>query len=241
MGRWGTHRVSSHPTDQAIQETRAKSPNFRQNPTDLRYLSPQASVNRVFLERRMHLFQQIDSRTFVHRIDVHGRLISVNPAWLDFAAENGWPVTMDDVLGQPLMNSITDPNTHYLYGLLMTRLRHGRGPFSFNYRCDAPDCRRLLRMRMFADQGTGEIEFHNDVLRIDRRPSQILLKQPRPQTSESITLCGFCKRVDVGGAWVEVEEAIMRLRLFDRDPMPATEHRVCPDCAHKVAQVADGN
>ncbi len=188
----------------------------------------------------MYLFQQIDSRTFLHRVDVHGRLVYVNAAWLAFAAENGWPVTTEDVLGQPLMSSITDRGTHYLYGLLMTRLLHGHGPFSFTYRCDAPDCRRLLRMRMFVHQPTNDIGFQNKILHIDRRPSQTLLEAQRPRAADVVIFCSFCKRVDVHGVWMEVEDAILRLRLFDRAPLPATRHGVCPDCAHRVARVADG-
>jgi hypothetical protein len=188
----------------------------------------------------VQLFQQIDSRTFVHRIDVHGRLTHVNASWLEFAAENGWPVTADDVLGRPIMDSVADPQTHYLYGLLMTRLRHGRGPFSFTYRCDAPDCRRLLRMRMIADHHAREIEFQNEILSIERRTPQPLLERGRGGAGQVLEICSFCKRIALDNRWLEVEEAVLKRRLFDCEPLPTTRNRVCPDCAGKVSRIADG-
>jgi hypothetical protein len=187
----------------------------------------------------MLLFQQIDSRTFVHRVDLHGRLCSVNRAWLDFAAENGWPITSADIVGRPLMDYIADTHTRYLYGMMLTRLRHGHGPISFEYRCDAPDCRRHMQMRIIADHAAREIEFQNRILHIERRSAQPLWQPQRPRTAHPVDVCSFCKRVDTGQAWVEVEDAVMHLRLFDCDRLPQVRQRVCSDCSGKLGRIAE--
>ncbi|WP_295882021.1 hypothetical protein [uncultured Thiohalocapsa sp.] len=186
----------------------------------------------------MQLFQQIDARTFVHCVDARGRLSHVNDAWLDFATENGWSVTAADVLGRPLMDSIADGHLRYLYGLLMARLRDGHGPFRFPYRCDAPDCRRYMQMHMLYHQRLGEIEFRNRILRIERRTAQELLNVQHPTDERSVTLCSACKRVDTDQGWLELEDAVLRLHLFDCDRLPRTRHGVCPSCAGRFVELA---
>jgi hypothetical protein len=187
----------------------------------------------------MQLFQQIDTRTFTYRVDARGRLSAVNDAWLAFANENDWPVRAADVIDRPLMDFIEDPQLRYLYGLLMSRLRTGHGPFRFRYRCDAPDCRRLMEMNMLYDTATREIEFQSRVLRIERRPAQELLRVSRPTHEQVLRICSCCKRVGVGDRWAELEDAIMQLRLFDCDQLPRTRHCICRDCAGQLAALAN--
>ncbi|MCG6940366.1 MAG: hypothetical protein LJE69_03835 [Thiohalocapsa sp.] len=186
----------------------------------------------------MRLFQQIDPRTFVYRVDARGRLIAVNDAWLAFAAENDWPIAVGDIIGRPLMDFIADEHLRYLYGLLMGRLRAGRGPLRFRYRCDAPDARRHMEMLMLYDKTEREIEFQSRVVRIERRSPQDLLRIDHPADERRLDICSSCKRVDLGQQWVEVEDAVIRLRLFESELLPRTRHSICPDCAKDLAGLA---
>jgi hypothetical protein len=186
----------------------------------------------------MELFQQIDARSFTHRVDARGRICFVNTAWLDFAAENGWPVTAADILGRPLMAFIGDEQLRYLYGLLMTRLRGGRGPFRFPFRCDAPDCRRFMRMDMRYDPLPREVEFQSQVVRIERRFAQPLLDPEHPVEQTELALCSCCKRVSTDHGWVELEDAVIQLRLLDCDRIPRTRHSVCQTCSAQLAALA---
>jgi hypothetical protein len=185
----------------------------------------------------MQLFQQLDARTFTHRVDARGRISHVNDDWLDFAVENGWTVSAADLVGRPLMDFIGNPELCYLYGLLMTRLRAGRGPLSFQYRCDAPDCRRFMQMVMRFDADTREIEFSSQILRIERRPPQPLLHVAAAD-GPTLDICSCCKRVGVHGRWIEIEQAVIQQRLLDCENPPRTQHCVCPDCRTELSDLA---
>jgi hypothetical protein len=200
----------------------------------LQYLYWQAQP----VSKHMLLFQQIDPRTFTYRVDYRGRLVAVNDAWLAFAAENDWPVSRRDVLDRPLMDSIADEHLRYLYGLLMARLRAGSGPLRFHFRCDAPDARRHMEMLMLYDKGEREIELQCKVLRIERRAPQELLRADHPTDEQRLDVCSCCKRVDLGGQWREVEDAVIWLRVFDRQHPPRTRHCVCPTCAEDLSRLA---
>ena len=188
----------------------------------------------------MQLFQQIDSRIFVHRVDNRGRMSYVNTPWLDFAAENDWPVTAIEILGQPLMASVSDPQLRYLYGLLMARLRDGAGPFRFPYRCDAPDCRRYMQMEMLYSHDAREIEFRSQIRRIERRTSQDLLDARHPTDQRQLDICSSCKRVATRHGWMELEDGVLSLRLLDCERVPRTRHCLCPGCASAFDRLARG-
>ena len=43
-------------------------------------------------------------------------------------------------------------------------------------------------------------------------------------------MCSWCKRVDVEGAWSDVEAAVQRLRLFELTSLPQITHGICEPC-----------
>jgi hypothetical protein len=50
-------------------------------------------------------------------------------------------------------------------------------------------------------------------------------------------MCSWCKAVDVEGRWCEVEQAVIALRLFDGDDVPAISHGICPQCHSQMEAV----
>lgn len=181
------------------------------------------------------MFQQLDRRQFVHRIDSDDRICFVNSAWLDFAAENAWDVGRSQVLGGELLASISEPQTRHLYRLLLHRVRESRRPVRFRYRCDSPDCLRLMEMRIRYDPRREQVEFRSRVLRIERREPIDLLDAGRLRRSnQTLSVCSWCKAVQIAQAWVELEKAVVRLGLLAADALPRISHGICPDCSKRL-------
>ena len=63
-----------------------------------------------------------------------------------------------------------------------------------------------------------------------REEPQPLLDPEAPRAEDTLTMCGWCDRFEVDGEWVEVEEAALRLELFNRSELPVLSHGICPDC-----------
>ena len=52
--------------------------------------------------------------------------------------------------------------------------------------------------------------------------------------------CSWCKRLEYGPEWLEVEAAIVPLGLFEDDaPPPEITHGICPDCAREMHALLD--
>jgi hypothetical protein len=185
-------------------------------------------------------YHQLDKRVFVHRIDAEGRICYVNPAWQAFAAENNWGLGATQVLGSDLMASIADARTRHIYGLLIQRVRDCGSLAHFGYRCDAPDCRRLMKMQMHYDEARKQVEFRSRVLLIEQRKPVALLDANRTsRTEDTILVCSWCKTVLTDQAWIEVEQAVKRLRLFSADALPQISHGICPQCSKHLSTTAD--
>jgi hypothetical protein len=121
----------------------------------------------------------------------------------------------------------------------LERVRETGRPLGFDYRCDSPDTRRLLRMRMQLDRNSDEVEFRSCVLRIERRELVALLDSERQARSDTVlSVCSWCKSVLVEQAWVEAEQAILQLKLFAAETLPQISHGICPKCSERMLALA---
>lgn len=180
--------------------------------------------------------EQADRTRFVHRINADGRISFVNDNWLVFASNNGYQTSRTRVLGQALVEVISDEETRHIYAQLIERACVSGRAIRFGYRCDAPDRRRWMQMRMHRVPSSEEIEFASELLREEQRPSVALIHPPRPPSppEDVLSMCSWCKSVLAERVWVEIEQAIIRLGLFGTNGMPRISHGICPDCKDRL-------
>jgi hypothetical protein len=177
----------------------------------------------------------LDHRRFIWIIDGADKFIRVNDAWLDFARENIAPqLTASVVLDQPIWHFIQGQETVYLYKQIFDRVRAGISPVKFPFRCDSPDCRRFMEMKLSLLSGNA-IEFLSHILREEWREPVDLLDASRDRSGEFLKICSWCKRIDIPSqGWGEIEAAIGALDLFDHFSMPRMTHTICDTCHEAV-------
>lgn len=180
-----------------------------------------------------------DDSAIEYRVDRADRLVSFGDAWLRFAAANeGMTLEPSRIRGHSLWEYL-DPTTAHLYRRMIDRLRESGTPIRFSFRCDAPDCRRLLAMEMTADVNS-DIHFVVTPVTEATRVAVPLLEPGRPRSDEFVTICAWCKRVELpSGRWCEVEEAVATLELFQRETLPQLTHGACSDCADAIMELID--
>lgn len=182
---------------------------------------------------------QADPREFVHRIDHEGRIRYVNEAWLAFAAENGWTTFASQVIGSQLIQQIADPETRHVYQLLIDRAWDGGRQAYFRYRCDSPNCRRFMEMRINRS-APDQVEFRSRVLHMEMRdPVGLLDPGLVRRSTEVLKVCSWCKSVWANTSWVEVEQAVDRLGLLSAPVLPQISHGICPTCSERMTSVRE--
>jgi hypothetical protein len=174
-----------------------------------------------------------DMRVFTYRIDAGDRISHVSPEWLEFAVENGAEqLARPGLVGKPLWPFIAGLETQHLYDVILKKVRAASAVIGFSYRCDAPHLRRYMKMVVRPWEASG-VEFSSRVESEAPREPVSLLATTAARSDQVIRMCGWCKRVAMP-EWVEVEEAIRQLRLFEQDYMPQITHTLCPECEKQV-------
>jgi hypothetical protein len=177
----------------------------------------------------------LDHRSFIWIIDAADKIIHVNDAWLAFAGENTAPqLTAASVLNQFIWRFIQGQETIYLYKQIFSGLRAGKSPVKFPFRCDSPDCRRFMAMKLSLLPG-GAIQFMAQILRQEWRAPVDLLNASRDRSGELLKICSWCKKIDISGqGWGEIEAAIEALDLFGHHSMPRMTHTICDSCSSAI-------
>lgn len=165
-----------------------------------------------------------------YAIDEQDHLIKVDEGFYRFAEENGWEESGTS-LGRSLWDYVAGDEMKKLQRLLIRRIRDEVGDVELPFRCDGPDVRREMDIRIVARPG-GRVVLFSARLRSEqaRDLPQRLLDPDTPRSDDVLGMCGWCDRFEVDGEWVEVEEAARRLGLFNRPKLPALSHGICPDC-----------
>jgi len=173
----------------------------------------------------------LDHRSFIWIIDDADKIVSVNDAWLAFAGENTAPqLTAASVRDQFIWRFIQGQETIYLYKQIFARLRAGKSPVRFPFRCDSPECRRFMKMKLSLLPGDG-IQFMAQILRQEWRDPVDLLDASRDRSGEFLKICSWCKKITIPGqGWGEIEAAIEPLDLFGHHSMPRMTHTICDSC-----------
>lgn len=173
----------------------------------------------------------------VYETDARGIIRRVGGGWAPFASANGGEALPGaNVIGRPLREFVSDLTTREIYDRLMERALEGH-TLSVPFRCDAPDRRRWMRLCLTPTKAGLRFEVHTE--REEAREPVELLAAERPVGEGMLNMCGWCKRIEVGSRWLEVELAIEALGLFERSVLPDVSHGICPDCFdHLEAQVA---
>ncbi|MFB3923051.1 MAG: hypothetical protein ACE145_15115 [Terriglobia bacterium] len=179
-----------------------------------------------------------ESEIFNYYIDSQDRIIHVSSNWDAFAlANDAADVCAAKILNRPLVFFLTGLETKHLYKLLLTKVRRSQKPLTLPFRCDGPAVRRYmeLTMRPQADKG---VEFQSRILREESRESVLLLDRGSSRSQDLLSICAWCKKVKVGSAWLEIEDAVAKLQLFHEPLLPRLTHGLCSVCQMRVANEA---
>ncbi len=80
-----------------------------------------------------------------------------------------------------------------------------------------------------------QVEFRSSPISIERRePVAVFDVRKTPRSSETLSVCSWCKAVETAQAWMQLEQAVVRLGLFAAETLPRISHGICPDCSGRL-------
>jgi hypothetical protein len=179
---------------------------------------------------------------YAYRIAPDDTIEFVNDAWLRFAAENAAPTLPREVLGSSLWRHVAGVEVRHLYQHLVAKVRNTGREVSTPFRCDSPGVRRFMRMRISA-LPQDRVEFGTWIERVEAYAHPVGLLDPAAPRDHDrlLRMCAWCKCIDAGGTWLELERAIDNLRLLDTPTLPAITHGICEACCSSITSLLANN
>ena len=117
---------------------------------------------------------------------------------------------------------------------MFKRVRAGRPSGPIPFRCDSPQERRFLEL-LIAPLPDGHIDITSTIIKTENRSPVRLLDKDTQRTKELLRICSMCKKMATPqNEWIEIEEGLARLKIFEVGAMPRLTHGVCPRC-YRVA------
>lgn len=164
-------------------------------------------------------------------INRENEIESINGDWRSFARQNGGEKLMSEmILHRDIISFISCGRCQELYDMLINSVRTSKKMIEFPFRCDSPDIRRFMKMEMIPlDQ--GRVEFISYTEREEVRLPIYLLDISVQRSEKIITICSWCKRIKAEHVhWLDMEEAVQKMELFNSNRFPKLSHGICPAC-----------
>lgn len=174
---------------------------------------------------------------YTYRIDADNIITDLSEEWLTFARENEAPeLTRERVLGRRLWDFVADVETRHLYELVFRKVRDQWAIVTIPFRCDSPTVRRFMLLTI-SPLVRANLRLQGVLVHTESRPANPLLGRTTPRAEDELLLiCSWCRRVEVHEEWIEADEAVRRLDLFQSSTLPRLTHGICEDCMQTALQ-----
>jgi hypothetical protein len=163
--------------------------------------------------------------TNTYWLDEHRRIVAVAGSWEAFAHENGGlGLGPAELVGRPIWGFITDATTRMWFEVLLNTAELRASPIERPYRCDSPELRRYMVMRV-VPESRSRLRVEHELVRTEPRRVPTHIEHVQSGHGGLVHVrCSMCGRVRERGTWREPDEQTegpARLQVV---------YTVCPDC-----------
>lgn len=166
-------------------------------------------------------------------------IVSTGGDWDRFARENDAPELVPGPVGSSVYDHMDGEEVRDEFRRLLDSVAASGRPVETRFRCDSPGLCRLLQLRVDPEDDGG-FRLTSRILSVERRPTVSLLDRWQPRTdAPPLTVCAWCRRGEMDGAWLELDELEARLGLRDDRTSPQVSHTICHACSEQLLDDLD--
>lgn len=166
----------------------------------------------------------MENLTTMYLLNKKNHILSVSGPWDRFAEENnGVNVFSSDVCGRSLWDFVVGDFTRIWLETIFQLARLRNTMTEQWYRCDSPEVKRFMKMRIVPDREDG-LRIEHKTLVTEERPVPVYIRYG-PDKSNVRTRCSICGRVKLEGVWKEP-----RAEYAETSREINVAYSVCTDC-----------
>lgn len=172
----------------------------------------------------------MENSTTAYILDKEDRILSVSGPWDQFAYQNdGVNARASDVCGRSIWDFIVGDEARMWLNAIFQIARVRNANVERPYRCDSPEVKRFMRMRIVPCEG-GALRIEHEVLGMEERSIPVYIRYGPSKDMENIRIrCSFCGHMKHGEAW---EEPRAEHAGPSREIIVA--YSVCEDCRRSM-------
>jgi hypothetical protein len=156
-------------------------------------------------------------------------IVRVAPGWDASAIENDARNLMSQtVVGRYILDFVVGDATKMYVRAMLQSARIIRRPLVREYRCDSPDTRRFMKMRLMLEEN-GLLRWEHGLLKTESFSKRHLfstINQRGSGRAHFTVRCSMCNAVKVSGVWGDPDEI---LHSAGEETVPVI-YGVCPNC-----------
>lgn len=170
-----------------------------------------------------------------HTIDARNRIASANAAWVDLVRDHVPALSgIEEVIGRSLWDFVDGVQVRQLWEILFERVRAVGAPVFVPMRGDIAGVRRVWDVELHPMPENAIRQVFEPVWS-EKRPAVALLDPAYPRNTQALPFCAWCNRIQVRiGAWEEVENAQLTLRIEAAETLPRLRKSVCTSCKQSL-------
>lgn len=188
----------------------------------------------IIIKNKDHIIQNfiMATQTNLYMLDPRNHIISIGGSWEEFSAENGGKNTsLKDIYGRPLVDFVTGDTTRMWLETIFQFARIMGKTVERSYRCDSPELKRFMLMRVIPEFG-GVLRIEHDILSTEKRAVPIHIQYGRVASTDATKRCSICGRVNID-EWMEPH-----MKHTGPSGQISVTYTVCDDCEHSINNTA---
>ncbi|MCB0210732.1 MAG: hypothetical protein KDJ52_15440 [Anaerolineae bacterium] len=159
-------------------------------------------------------------------------IVDVNDEWNAFALDNdGDTVVREKVIGKPLFSFIMGESTRLFVDNLLQRARLRYQETHKFYRCDSPDIKRFMEMRIIPED-KNILRLEHTIIRREVMSPPVYYRYS-PTINYPYRRCSICNKVLHRAVWCEGGELVGTGPQAPIDAIDVIYH-VCPTCIYQL-------
>lgn len=145
------------------------------------------------------------SKKNTYFLNDHDNIVSVDGSWDKFAKDNGGEsVQSGDICGSSIWSFIKGDATRMWLEVIFQYVRlHGTSVERL-YRCDSPELKRYMRMRIVPEEN-GTLRVEHEILDTEERAVPVYMQYGTTASKNTRQRCSICGRVNIDG-WKELTD-----------------------------------
>lgn len=165
-------------------------------------------------------------------LDAGDTIVAVSENWNGEVRQNDAPeLDASRIIGRNLISFVNGDATRMYVRTVLQSIRLLRKPMLRSYRCDTPERRRFMEMRLTLE-ASGLVRWDHRLVHEESLPRTFSFRTlAKPVSHRCVVRCSVCNRLKRFTNWLE-PEALLPADEVPDDGLPVI-YGVCPDCLER--------